>query len=411
MIGGFNVFLFKCLFNKHINNATIAAACGGTTSILDFAIQNRGESLQQGWDNWAAKAEGKAVIDYGFHMIMSQYNKEIGKEMRTLCDGGITSFKLFMAYPDVFMLNDGDIFRIMQHAASLDAMVSMHAENGSVIDVLIEQALKKKNIEPTYHALTRPSSLEAEATSRALVLAELAGTTIYIVHLTAKGALDAVTRSRQHGHLAFAETCPQYLLLSQDRYDEPNFDGAKYVMSPPLRPKSMQPWLWQGLANDTIHVVATDHCPFSLEDKALGNTNFSKIPNGAPGIETRVSLLHHAGVINHKISLHKWIDLIATTPAKIFGMFPQKGTIAPGSDADIVIFDPKKTYTISAKTQKMNVDYNPYEGTTVQGTCDIVLSRGNVIVENNQFVGQVGQGNFIKRSTCNKKDFTMPTQV
>ena len=382
----------------NFESGTIAAAMGGTTSVVDFAIQERGQSLEHAWETWMSKAEGKAVGDYGFHMIMREFNKGLSDEMGTLVKEGVTSFKLFMAYPGVFMMDDGDIFRAMQRSGEIGATICMHAENGGVIDVLTQQALAKGHTAPKYHALTRPARAEAEATHRAIALAEIADVPVYIVHLSAAEALNEVTAARDRGTPVYAETCPQYLFLSYDNYLEPDFGGAKYVMSPPLRDKDKQDDLWRGLKYNDLQLVATDHCPFCMKEKRLGENDFSKIPNGAPGVETRVSLLYDGGVRTGRISVNRWVELISTAPAKVFGMFPKKGTIAPGSDADIVIFDPNATWTISAETHNSKADYNPYEGRTVTGVTQTALSRGKVIVEDRKFVGKPGAGQFIRRA-------------
>ena len=380
-------------------SGTIAAAHGGTTSIVDFAIQYRGQTLRHALDAWRAKAEGKAAIDYGFHMIVTDLNDAVEAEMDQLVREGVTSFKLFMAYPGVFMLDDASIFRVLLRTRENGGTICMHAENGGVIDVLVKRALAEGKTAPKYHALTRPARAEAEATHRAIALAEIAGVPIYIVHLSAAEALEMVTEARDRGLPAYAETCPQYLFLSYDNYEEPGFDGAKYVMSPPLRPKETQDRLWRGLASNDLQAVSTDHCPFCMkEQKELGRDDFSKIPNGAPGIETRMSLLHDGGVKTGKISWNRYVELTSTSPAKIFGLFPRKGTIAPGSDADIVVFDPERKQTLSAKTLHMKVDYNPYEGREVSGVSEVVLSRGRVIVEKGKFTGRAGAGSFLKRS-------------
>src|SRR5437868_1388022 len=363
-------------------SGTIAAAFGGPTSIVDFAIQSRGQTLHHAWETWMKKAEGKAVIDYGFHMIITELNDQVEGEMDALVRQGITSFKLFMAYPGVFMLDDASIFKALLRTGQNGGTICMHAENGDVIDVLVQRALAAGHTAPKYHALTRPARAEAEATHRAIALAEIADVPIYIVHLSAAEALEMVTEARDRGLPAFAETCPQYLFLSYDNYEEPGFEGAKYVMSPPLRPKETQERLWRGLAFNDLQAISTDHCPFCMkEQKVLGNGDFSEISHGAPGIETRMSLVYDGGVRTGKISLNRFVDLTSTSPAKIFGLFPRKGTIAPGSDADIVIFDPEKKHTLSGKTLHMRVDYNPYEGREVTGKVETVLSRGKVIVE------------------------------
>jgi dihydropyrimidinase len=380
-------------------SGTIAAAFGGTTSIVDFAIQYRGQTLHHAWETWMKKAEGKAAIDFGFHMIITELNDQVESEMDALVNQGVTSFKLFMAYPGVFMLDDASIFKAMLRTGKNGGTICMHAENGGVIDVLVKKALAEGKTAPKYHALTRPARAEAEATHRAIALAEMADVPVYIVHLSAAEALEMVTEARDRGLPAFAETCPQYLFLSYDNYEEPGFEGAKYVMSPPLRPREAQDRLWRGLAFNDLQAISTDHCPFCMkEQKVLGHDDFSKIPNGAPGIETRMSLVFDGGVRQGRISLNRWVELTSTSPAKIFGLFPRKGTIAPGSDADIVIFNPDKSVTLGVKTLHMKVDYNPYEGRTVQGVSETVVSRGKVIVENEKFVGRAGDGPFLKRS-------------
>jgi dihydropyrimidinase len=381
-------------------SGTIAAAFGGTTTIVDFAIQYKGQTLHYAWESWMRKAEGKSAIDYGFHMIVTDLTDQVENEMDALVRQGVTSFKLFMAYPGVFMLDDASIFRALLRTGKNGGTICMHAENGGVIDVLVKKALAEGKTAPKYHALTRPARAEGEATHRAIVLAEIADVPIYIVHLSAAEALEMVTEARDRGLPAYAETCPQYLFLSCDNYEEPGFEGAKYVMSPPLRPKETQDRLWRGLAFNDLHAISTDHCPFCMkEQKMIGSDDFSKIPNGAPGIETRMSLVYDGGVRAGRISLNRFVELTSTSPAKIFGLFPRKGTIAPGSDADLVIFDPQRKTTLSAKTHHMKVDYNPYEGREVTGVTETVLSRGNVIIENGTFVGRIGGGNFLKRST------------
>jgi dihydropyrimidinase len=378
---------------------TRAAAFGGTTTIVDFAIQYRGQTLHTAWETWAKKAEGKAVVDYGFHMIITELNDQVEGEMDALVGQGITSFKLFMAYPGVFMLDDASIFKALLRTANNGGTICMHAENGGVIDVLVQRALAQGKTAPKYHALTRPARAEAEATHRAIALSEIAGVPIYIVHLSAAEALEMVTEARDRGLPAFAETCPQYLFLSYDDYEEPGFGGSKYVMSPPLRDKAKQDQLWRGLAFNDLQCISTDHCPFCMKEKRLGENDFSKIPNGAPGVETRMSLVYDGGVRPGRISLNRFVELTSTSPAKIFGLFPRKGTIAPGSDADIVVFDPNRTITLAARTLHMNCDYNPYEGRQVTGATDTVLSRGRLVIENGVFVGRKGAGSFLKRAT------------
>lgn len=380
-------------------SGTVAAAHGGTTSVVDFAIQYRGQTLRHARDAWMRKADGKAAIDYGFHMIITELDGRVEDEMDALVHEGITSFKLFMAYPGVFMLDDASIFRALLKTRENGGTICMHAENGGVIDVLVQKALASGHRAPKYHALTRPARAEAEATHRAIALSEIAGVPIYIVHLSAAEALEMVTEARDRGLPAYAETCPQYLFLSYANYEEPGFDGAKYVMSPPLREAGNEERLWRGLAGNDLQAISTDHCPFCMKgQKELGADDFSKIPNGAPGIETRMSLVWDGGVRTGRISMNRFVELTSASPAKIFGLFPRKGTIAPGSDADIVVFDPEKRVTLSAKTLHMKVDYNPYEGREITGAAETVLSRGRVIVENGRFVGKTGGGSFLKRS-------------
>ncbi len=387
---------------------TRAAAFGGTTTIIDFAVQSFGKSLGDAIDAWQKKARGKAVIDYGLHCIVRELGDRQLKEMDELVKEGVSSFKLFMAYPGVFMVDDATIFKALTRTAENGGLICMHAENGGVIDVLVKKALKDKKTEPKYHALTRPPEAEGEATHRAYRLAEMAGgVPLYVVHLSAAQALEQVRLFRDRGLPAYAETCPQYLFLSYDNYEEPGFEGAKYVMSPPLRAKWHQDELWKGLARNDLQVVSTDHCPFCMKEgfhglpkqKELGRGDFSKIPNGAPGVETRMALLYDGGVVGKRITLNRWIELTATTPAKLFGLFPRKGTVAVGSDADIVVWNPKTMSTISARTHHMRVDYNPYEGKKVKGKADVVLSRGEVIVEKDKFVGKKGRGRFLKRGS------------
>jgi dihydropyrimidinase len=378
---------------------TIAAAHGGTTTIVDFAIQYHGQTLHHAWETWMKKAEGKAAIDYGFHMIITELSDQVEQEMDALVAQGVTSFKLFMAYPGVFMLDDASIFKALLRTGNNGGTICMHAENGGVIDVLVKKALAEGKTAPKYHALTRPARAEAEATHRAIALAEIAGVPIYIVHLSAAEALEMVTEARDRGLPAYAETCPQYLFLSYDNYEESGFDGAKYVMSPPLRPKETQARLWRGLAGNDLQAISTDHCPFCMkEQKELGEGDFSKIPNGAPGIETRMSLVYDGGVRAGRISLNRFVELTSTSPAKIFGLFPRKGTIAPGSDADIVVFDPEKKLTLSVNTLHMRVDYNPYEGREVTGVTETVISRGRIVIDGGRFTGKAGAGAFLKRA-------------
>jgi dihydropyrimidinase len=377
---------------------TRAAAFGGTTTIVDFAIQPRGTRMRDALDTWWKKAEGKACIDYGLHMIVTDLGACGLEDMDELVAEGVASFKLFMAYPNVLMVDDATIFRALSQTAKNGALICMHAENGSVIDVIVARALAQGKTAPIYHALTRPPRAEAEAVHRAIAMAEIAGVPVYIVHVSSEDALHEVREARDRGVPAFAETCPQYLLLSIEELERPNFEGAKYVLTPPLRPKHHQPKLWEGLKHDHLQVVSTDHCPFCFADqKILGKDDFTKIPNGGPGIENRLQLMYHFGVHKGQLSLNRFAELTSTTPARIFGMYPRKGEIAPGSDADLVIWDPAALYTISAATHHMRVDYSMFEGYEVAGNARTVLSRGEVIVDGGQFLGKPGRGNYLKR--------------
>ncbi len=377
---------------------TRAAAFGGTTSIVDFAIQARGTRMRDALDTWWKKAERRACIDYGLHMIVTDLGEAGLEDMDDMVREGVASFKLFMAYPNVLMVDDATIFKALSQTAKNGALICMHAENGSVIDVIIARALAEGKTAPIYHALTRPPRAEAEAVHRAIAMAEIAGAPVYIVHLSSEDALNEVREARDRGVPAFAETCPQYLLLSIEEMERPNFEGAKYVFTPPLRPKEHQPKLWDGLKYDHLQVVSTDHCPFCFKDqKILGKDDFTKIPNGGPGIENRLQLIYHYGVNSGKLSLNRFVELTSTTPARLFGMYPKKGEIAAGSDADLVLWDPNAAYTISAQTHHMRVDYSMFEGFQVKGNARTVLSRGEVIVDGGEFAGKPGRGNYLKR--------------
>jgi dihydropyrimidinase len=376
---------------------TRAAAFGGTTTCVDFALQDYGESLRQGLDRWFEKGQ-KAQTDYGLHMIVREVNDQVLKEMDQLVGEGITSFKLFMAYPGVFMLDDAAIFKAMQRAADSGALIMMHAENGGPIDVLVQQHLAEGKTDPVYHGLTRPAAMEGEAVHRVFKMAELAGAPAYIVHLSSRDALDAVQEARDRGVAAYAETCPQYLYLSLDDLARPGFEGAKFVCSPPLRSKDHQDELWKGLAQGDLQIVATDHAPFNFKgQKDMGRDSFADIPNGLPSVEDRVTLIFQR-VRSGQLSPSRWVELVATNPAKMFGLYPRKGTIAPGFDADIVVFDPNRERVISAENHHMNVDYSCYEGMTVWGVPEVVMQRGNVLVENDEWLGREGGGSFIPRS-------------
>ncbi len=377
---------------------TRAAAFGGTTTIIDFAIQAKGTKMREALDTWWKKAEGKACADYGLHMIVTDLPDAHIEDMNDMVREGVSSFKLFMAYPGVLMVDDATIFKAMRKTAENGGLICMHAENGSVIDVIVKKAIADGKKAPIYHGLTRPTTAEAEAVNRAIALAEIAGVPVYIVHLSSNDALLRVAEARDKGLLAYAETCPQYLFLSIEDLDRPNFEGAKFVFTPPLREKWHQDKLWDGLRTNNLQVVSTDHCPFCFkEQKELGKDDFTKIPNGGPGIENRLQLLFEGGVNKKRISLNRWVEITSTTPAKMFGMYPRKGTITVGSDADIVIWDPNAEHIISAKTHHMRVDYSMFEGFKVKGNAESVLSRGEMIVEKGKWLGKAGRGKFIKR--------------
>jgi dihydropyrimidinase len=382
-------------------SGTKAAAFGGTTTLIDFAIQSKGKSTLEGLDTWHQKAEGKASIDYGFHMIVTDMPVERLPEMEQLAERGVTSYKLFMAYPGVLYVDDGTLYRAFRQAGDNGTRICMHAENGIVIDEIVREAVADGKLAPKYHALTRPTRMEAEGVHRAIAIAEVANVPLYIVHLSSSDALEEIKRGRMRGVDVMAETCPQYLFLDESWYDRPNFEGAKWVMTPALRPRWNQEALWQGLKFGHLANVATDHCPFCFKgQKDLGKDSFTKIPNGAPGVESRMSLLFHGGVVGGRLSLNRFVELTSTAAAKTFGLFPKKGTIAVGSDADIVIFDPNKSQTISVDnpaTHHMKVDYSAYEGFEVQGWTETVLSRGKVVIEKGKLRSEKG-GRFIKRA-------------
>jgi dihydropyrimidinase len=379
---------------------TRAAAWGGTTTIVDFAVQSVGESLRSGLDTWHAKADAQCAIDYAFHMILADVNEDTLKEMDVLVEEGVTSFKLFMAYPGVFYSDDGKILRAMQRGAANGGLIMMHAENGIAIDVLVEQALAAGRTDPRYHGEVRHALLEAEATHRAIALAQVAGSPLYVVHVSAQQAVEELAAARDKGLNVFGETCPQYLFLSTDNLAEPDFEGAKYVCSTPLRPKEHQEFLWRGLRTNDLQVVSTDHCPFCFNgQKDLGKGDFSKIPNGLPGVENRMDLLHQA-VVEGRISRRRWIEIACAAPARMFGLYPRKGTIAPGADADIVIYDPHAEQVVSAETHHMNVDYSAYEGKRLTGQVETVLSRGEPVVLDREYAGRAGHGQYTPRGTC-----------
>jgi dihydropyrimidinase len=380
---------------------TRAAAWGGTTTIIDFAVQRTGERVMDGLEAWHAKARGECAIDYGFHMILGGVDDDTLATMDTLVEReGITSFKLFMAYPGVFYSDDGKILQAMQKASSNGALVMMHAENGIAIDVLVQQALARGETDPVYHGITRPVAMEEEATFRSIKLAQVAGCPVYIVHMSAREAVERVAEARDAGVNVFGETCPQYLYLTlEDHLGAPGFEGAQYVCSTPLRSKHEhhQEDLWRFLRTNDLQIVSTDHCPFCFkEQKELGLGDFSKIPNGIGTVEHRMDLLYQ-GVVEGHLTLPRWVEVACATPARMFGIYPQKGVIAPGSDADIVVYDPQATTEISVETHHMNLDYSAYEGTKIEGKVSTVLSRGRVVVDAGQFLGEKGHGRFLRR--------------
>lgn len=377
---------------------TRAAAFGGTTTIIDFAIQPRGGTLREGLDTWHQKADGQCSVDYGFHMIMSDVTDSALREMDTLVELGVSSFKLFTAYPGVFLSDDGQILRAMQQAGGNGGLVMIHAENGLAIDVLVQQALARGERDPRYHGEVRHALLEAEATHRAIRLSQVAGAPVYIVHVSAEQAVAEIAKARDEGHPVFGETCPQYLFLSTDNLAEPGFEGAKYVCSTPLRPKEHQAALWRSLRTNDLQVVSTDHCPFCFKgQKDLGIGDFSKIPNGMPGVENRMDLLHQA-VLDGRITRTRWIEIACAAPAKMFGLYPRKGTIVPGADADIVIYDPSAQQVVSAATHHMNVDYSAYEGKHLTGRVETVLSRGVPVIDHHTYTGHPGHGTYLPRA-------------
>jgi dihydropyrimidinase len=377
---------------------TRAAAFGGTTCIIDFATQSHGGSLPGAYEVWRAKGKG-AVVDYGLHMIIVDMPENKLDEIDQIVEAGVTSFKVFTAYPGSLMVDDATILRIMLRAQKLGALVAVHAENGDAIQLLVRQALTEGRTDPIYHALTRPAVAEAEATNRVIALARIAGVPVYIVHVTCSESLAEISRARKKGVDVFGETCPQYLLLTKDDLGRPGFEGAKYVLTPPLRERVDQESLWQGLKDDELQVVSTDHCPFYFEtQKRLGVHDFTRIPNGGPGIENRLQLLYHFGVGQGRFSVNRWVNLVSTNPAKLFGLYPKKGILQPGSDADIVVWNPKQEYTISASTHHMRVDYSMYEGFRVTGNAETVISRGEIIVDKNEWLGRKGRGVYQKRS-------------
>ncbi len=383
-----------------VESGQTAAAFGGTTCHVDFIIQPKGQSFTAAFDDWRSKANGKQVIDMGYHMAVTDL-KEGGtlEELATLPDQGITSYKLFMAYKGAIMVDDETLFRVMQVAADTGALVMVHAEHGDAIDVLVKQALERGETEPKYHALTRPPETEGEATNRAIQLARVAGCKLYVVHVSCRESVEPIAIAREKGWDVWGETCTQYFFIDYDYLERPNFEGAKYVYTPPPRPKENQDVLWTAVRNNILSVISTDHCAFLWDgQKTLGRDDFSKIPNGGPGLENRLHMIHEFGVRHRRISLNRMVELLSTNPAKYFGLYPRKGTIAVGSDADIVIFDPDKLHVITAATQHSKTDYNLFEGTEVTGSPELVLLRGQVLVENDELVAKPGVGQFVQRA-------------
>jgi dihydropyrimidinase len=378
---------------------TIAAACGGTTTIIDFAIQGEGQTLREALDIWLEKAKEKAVIDYGMHVAVGAMDDERMEEMGAMVEFGVPSFKVFMAYKGSFMVDDETLFRSLLRAKEIGGLICVHAENGDVLNYLINKHVSEGKTEPIWHALSHPPEAEAEATHRAVVLAGMTDAPLYVVHMTSADALESLKAGRAQGFRVFGETCPQYLMFSIEKYEEPNFEGAKYVMSPPLRPEGHSEALWKGLASGDLQAVGTDHCPFNfVGQKDMGKDDFSKIPNGMPSVETRLSLIYHFGVNEGRFSINRFVELVATGPARLFGLLPRKGTIVIGADADLVIWDPNKEFQLTQENLNMNVDYSPYEDITVKGYPTTVLQRGRVIVKDDEFVGDIGGGRFLKRS-------------
>ena len=381
------------------HTGTLAAACGGTTTIIDFAIQGTGQTLREALDIWFERAKDKVCIDYGMHLAIGAMDDERMAEMGEMVEFGVPSFKIFMAYKGSLMVDDETLFRSLIRAKEIGALISVHAENGDVLNYLINKNVAEGKTDPIWHAYSHPPEAEAEATHRAVVMAGMTGAPLYVVHMTAAGALEALKAGRAKGFKVYGETCPQYLMFTMDKYKEPNFEGAKYVMSPPLRAEGNPEALWKGLSSGDLQTVGTDHCPFNfVGQKDMGKDDFSKIPNGMPGVETRLPLLYHFGVNEGRFSINRFVELVATGPARLFGLLPRKGTICIGADADLVIWDPNKEHRLTKENLHMNVDHSPYENITVRGYPAMVLQRGKMLVRDNQFVGEVGAGQFLKRN-------------
>lgn len=382
-------------------SGTRAAAFGGTTTIIDFAIQYKGKTFQQTIDDWHAKADGRCAIDYSFHLAITEYEARHKSEFKSVIDQGITTFKLFLAYPGVFMVDDQTMFRVMQSAGEAGGMTLVHAENGAAITELINGLVAAGKLAPKYHAISRPPAMQADGVARAVRVAEVAKAPVFIVHVSCEAAMTELQRARDKGNAAFGETCTQYLFLDESLYDKPDFEGAKYIFTPPLVGKENIEPLWKGLRLGYLQEVSTDHCPFHFKgQKELGRDSFTKIPNGGPGVEDRLAMVYHGSVVERGFSLNKFVDITSTASAKMFGMFPKKGTIAVGSDADIVLFDPDREQVRSAKTHHQNCDYNLFEGMRIKGVVETVLSRGKTIIAGGKYSGEQGDGKFVKRGAC-----------
>jgi dihydropyrimidinase len=383
-----------------------AAAFGGTTTHVDFCIQGKGQTFGEALEIWHGKRNGKSIIDNGFHIAITDLaGQERLDELASLPDEhGVTSYKLFMAYKDSLMVDDETLFRAMQVAAKSGALVMVHAENGDAIEVLMAEAIAAGNTSPKYHALTRPPETEGEATNRAIQLARVAGAKLYVVHVSCAESVEPIAIAREKGWDIWGETCTQYFFIDQSFLDQPDFEGAKYVYTPPPRAKANQKILWNAVRTNVLQAISTDHCAYLFDgQKDAGKDDFRQIPNGGPGLENRLQMIHHFGVREGRISLNRMVELLCTNPAKLFGLYPRKGTLAVGSDADIVVFDPDKRVTISAATHHSRSDYNLYEGTEVQGSPEVVLLRGNVIVDGDQLLAKPGSGQFIKRARPNEE--------
>lgn len=382
-------------------SGTTSAVFGGTTSIVDFCLQQAGQTLPEALATWHERMDRTPPVgDVGFHMAITNLDYPGAlDDLAALPDRGVTSYKFFMAYKGAIMVEDDTLFRAMQTTARSGALAMVHAENGDVVDVLVKQALAEGKTEPKWHAATRPPMVEGEATGRAIQLARMTGCSLYVVHVSCREALDPISHARRQGAHIWGETCPQYLFLDGSALEKPDFEGAKYVYTPPSRTKADQEALWQALGTDALSVVSTDHCPFNWDgQKSLGADDFSKIPNGAPGIENRLHMVHDRGVRAGRISLNRMVELLSTNPARLFGLYPRKGTITAGSDADIVVFDPERRHRISAGSHHSNVDYNLFEGEEVVGAPETVLVRGRIAVDNDTLRVAPGHGRFVHRS-------------